>query len=343
MEQLRNIFSNRAKLIIAIVILAIVLVLAIPSALGNQFVLNMVVMIFIYATFASAWNIIGGYAGQLSLGHASFFGIGAYSVVLLNINFGISPWLGMVVGIVLAVIAAIIIGWPCFRLKGPFFCLATIAVGEVLRVLAINLTGLTYGAVGVSVPMTEYSFSNMLFSGKWVYMIIAAIVLALVLYVTYRLERSRLGYYLVAIREDQDAAASLGVNERSSKITSFAISAVFTAISGSIYAQFILYIDPASVFASNISLQMVVMSVIGGLGTMWGPMLGALLMVPMNELIRAYFGGAVHGLNLLIYSVLLIIVILIIPRGIYPTLVDWVKKHEKTKQDKVKAGELTNE
>jgi branched-chain amino acid transport system permease protein len=342
MAHLKSLFDNRAKLIIAIVLLAIVLALAIPSIKGNQFVMNMIVMIFIYATLASAWNIIGGYAGQLSLGHASFFGIGAYSVVLLNINYGISPWLGMIVGIVLAIIAAIIIGWPCFRLRGPFFCLATIAVGEVLRVLAINLTDLTFGAVGVSVPMTKYGFSNMLFSGKWVYMIITAIILALVLYVTYKLERSRLGYYLVAIREDQDAAASLGVNERSSKIISFAISAIFTAVSGSIYAQFILYIDPASVFASNISLQMVVMSVIGGLGTLWGPMLGALLMVPMNELIRAYFGGTMHGLNLLIYSVLLIIVILIIPRGIYPTLVDWVKKYEKTKKDSVKAGEQTN-
>jgi branched-chain amino acid transport system permease protein len=328
MKLLQGILKNRAKTITAIVLLAIILAIVIPSVSGNQFMANLLVMIFLYAILASAWNIVGGYAGQLSLGHAAFFGIGAYTVVLLNIKQGVSPWIGIVIAVILAVIGSLIIGFPCFRLKGPFFCLATIAVGEVLRVLAINLTGLTYGSVGVSVPM-NFGFANMLFEGKWAYLIIAAVALALVLYITHWMENSKLGFYLVAIREDQDAASSLGVNASRAKLISLAISAAFTAVGGAIYAQFILYIDPASVFSSNISLQMVVMSVIGGLGTLWGPTLGALLMVPLDQLIRAYFAGAVHGLNLLIYSIVLILVILLIPRGIVPTLTDWIKRNEK--------------
>lgn len=166
MKQLiKNTFNNWAKVLIAGLLLAVALTLGIPSLMGNQFILNMVIMILLFAALSSSWNIIGGMAGQLSLGHSSFFGIGAYAVVLMNIKLGVSPWLGLVGGVVLAVIASLIIGFPCFRLRGPFFTLSTVAVGEVMRYMAINLTGLTYGSVGVSVPM-EFSFSNLLFREK---------------------------------------------------------------------------------------------------------------------------------------------------------------------------------
>lgn len=328
MENITKFFGNRAKVIIGAVALLLILLLGIPCISGDQFVTNMVVMILIFAILSSAWNIIGGYAGQLSLGHASFFGIGAYSVVLLNVKLGISPWIGLLVGVVLSIIASFIIGFPCFRLKGPFFCLATVAVGEVIRYMAINLHGLTYGAVGVSIPM-ELSFANMLFREKWAYLILSGVFLAIVLLTVDKIRKSRLGYYLIAIREDQDAAASLGVNATNVKLLSLAISALFTSIGGSIYAQYLLYIDPASVFSANMSQQMVVMVVVGGLGTMWGPLLGALLMVPLDQYIRAFFGGTIQGLNLVIYSLLLIMVILVIPQGIWPTLTMWIKKSDK--------------
>lgn len=342
MQALHRIIQNRAKAITALAFLAIGLALAIPSANGNLFVMNMVVMIFIYAILTSAWNIIGGYAGQLSLGHASFFGIGAYTVVLLNIKQGISPWLGLIVAIIIAVAGSSIVGWPCFKLKGPFFALSTVAVGEVMRVMAINLTDLTYGSVGISVDL-RFGFANMLFREKWAYLILAFSILAVLLLIIRWIESSKLGYYLVAIREDQDAAASLGVNATKAKLISFAISAAFTAIGGALYAQYILYIDPASVLSANLSLQMVIMAVVGGLGTMWGPLLGAVLMVPLDQFIRAYLGGAVHGLNLVIYSLVLIAVILIIPRGIWPTLSDWIKKNEKSEEQGQKGRELKNE
>jgi len=329
MKQLiKNTFNNWAKVLIAGLLLAVALALGIPSLMGNQFILNMVIMILLFAALSSSWNIIGGMAGQLSLGHSSFFGIGAYAVVLMNIKLGVSPWLGLVGGVVLAVIASLIIGFPCFRLRGPFFTLSTVAVGEVVRYMAINLTGLTYGSVGVSVPM-EFSFSNLLFREKWVYLIIVVIFLGIVLFSVDRIKKSKLGYYLVAIREDQDAAASLGIDATKAKLTSLAISAAFTSLGGSIYAQYLLYIDPSSVFSADISRQMVVMAVVGGLGTKWGPMLGALLLVPLDQFIRAFFGGKVHGLNLIIYAVILILVILTIPQGIWPTIESWFKKIDR--------------
>jgi branched-chain amino acid transport system permease protein len=326
-QYLKVFFNNRAKVIVASVLMLAILALGIPSVMGNQFILNMVIMILIFAALSSSWNIIGGMAGQLSLGHSSFFGIGAYTVVLMNIKLGVSPWIGLLCGMVLAVIASLIIGFPCFRLRGPFFTLSTVAVGEVMRYLAINLTGLTYGSVGVSVVM-EFSFANMLFREKWVYFVIVMVFLGMVLFTVDRVKKSRLGYYLVAIREDQEAAASLGINATKAKIISFAISVAFTSLGGSIYAQYLLYIDPASVFSSDISRQMVVMAVVGGLGTKWGPMLGALLLVPLDQLIRAFFGGRVQGLNLIIYAAVLILVILTIPQGILPTIEKWVKKHD---------------
>jgi ABC-type branched-chain amino acid transport system, permease component len=340
MSFLQDILQNRKKTMILIVVAAIVLALLIPSLAGNQFILNLTVMIFIYALLASSWNIIGGYAGQLSTGHAAYFGIGAYTVVLLNVRLGISPWIGLPVAMLLAATLAVLVGWPCFRLKGSFFTLSTIAVLGVLRVLAVNLTGLTFGSVGVSVPMT-FGFANMLFSSKWAYLLITGIALGCVLFFKHWMQNSKLGYYLVAIREDQDAASSLGVNASRIKLISFAVSAAFTAVGGAIYAQFILYIDPVSVFSSNISLQMVIMSVIGGLGTLWGPLLGAALMVPMDQLIRAYFGGRMQGMSLLIYSLILILVIRLMPRGIAPTVKDWVNKPNRSKKKEV--GGASNE
>lgn len=328
MSYIRSILDNKAKSFIAIIAIIAFLALIIPAAQGNAFIQNLLIMMILFAGIASAWNIIGGYAGQLSLGHAGFFGIGAYTVVLLSVKLSVSPWLGLIVAIIIAVIAAVIIGWPCFRLQGPFFALATIAVGEVLRILAVNFPNLTYGTVGISVKM-QFGLGFMLFREKWAYAIMVLTFLALVLYTVKKIENSRLGYYLVAIRENQDAARSLGVSASKAKLSAYIISAVFTAIGGVIYAQYILYIDPDSVFASTLSLQMVLMAVIGGLGTLWGPVLGAVLLVPLDQFIRAYMAGAVHGLHLVIYAIILAAVVLLIPRGIGPTLSDWVKKFDK--------------
>lgn len=332
MAFVNSILKNKAKLFLAALVIIGVLALIIPAAGGNAFIQNLLIMMLLFGGLASAWNIIGGYAGQLSLGHAGFFGIGAYTAVLLSVKLGVTPWIGLIAGIVLAVIAALIIGWPCFRLQGPFFALATIAVGEVLRILAVNFSDLTYGTNGISVKM-EFSFAAMLFREKWIYGAMVLIFLAIVLYTVKRIEKSKIGYYLVAIREDQDAARSLGVSAIRVKLIAYMLSAAFTAIGGVIYAQYILYIDPESVFAFNLSLQMVLITIVGGMGTLWGPVLGASLLVPLDQFIRAYMAGTAHGLHLVIYAAILIVVILLIPRGIGPTLSDWVKKYD-AKKDK---------
>ena len=165
-----EILDNKAKLFLAILAIIVFLALIIPAAQGNAFIQNIFILMLIFAGIASAWNIIGGYAGQLSLGHAGFFGIGAYTVVLLSVKLSVSPWIGLIVAIIFAIIAAIIIGWPCFRLQGPFFALATIAVGEVLRIMAVNFPNLTYGTVGISVKM-QFGLAYMLFREKWAYAI----------------------------------------------------------------------------------------------------------------------------------------------------------------------------
>jgi branched-chain amino acid transport system permease protein len=335
MNYIRSILDNKAKLFLAILAIIVFLALIIPAAQGNAFIQNIFILMLIFAGIASAWNIIGGYAGQLSLGHAGFFGIGAYTVVLLSVKLSVSPWIGLIVAIIFAIIAAIIIGWPCFRLQGPFFALATIAVGEVLRIMAVNFPNLTYGTVGISVKM-QFGLAYMLFREKWAYAIMGIIFLGIVLYTVKTIENSRLGYYLVAIRENQDAARSLGVSASRAKLTAYILSAVFTAIGGVLYAQYIIYIDPESVFSSTLSLQMVLMSVVGGLGTLWGPVLGAVLLVPLDQFIRAYLAGTVHGLHLVIYAIILAVVVLLIPRGLGPTISDWVKKFDK----KVKAREI---
>jgi branched-chain amino acid transport system permease protein len=326
---LQDLLTNKAKMTVTIVVIAACLLLVVPALMGNQFAQGIIILILLFGTMTSAWNIIGGYGGQLSLGHASFVGLGAYTAVLLAVKFGVSPWIGMLAAAMIAVAAAVIIGWPCFRLRGPFFALATVAVGEVLRILAINLPGITFGSVGVSVNMSEFGITHMVFREPWAYGVLALILLVTMLGVTRIIERSQLGFYLVAIRENQDAAASLGVNAARIKLLAFMISAAFTAVAGVIYAQYLLYIDPQTVFASTLSVQMVLMAIMGGVGTRFGPLLGAALLVPLDQYIRAYFGASVHGLHLVIYALILILVILLIPRGIGPTVKDWISKYER--------------
>jgi ABC-type branched-chain amino acid transport system, permease component len=339
MAYLKEILQNKAKAVSALAIIAVILLFGVPSLLGNQFIQGIVILVLLFGAMTSAWNIIGGYTGQLSLGHASFVGIGAYTAVLLNVKCDVSPWLGMLIAALLAAVAAIIIGWPCFRLKGPFFTLATIAIGEVLRVLAINLPNITFGSVGVSVKMTKFGLASMVFRQPWAYGIMSLILLLIVIFVTRKIENSKMGYYLVAIREDQDAAASLGVNATRIKLGAFAISAAFTAVAGVIYAQYLLYIDPATVLASSLSTQLVLMAIMGGVGTLWGPLLGATLLVPLDQFIRSSLGGTIHGLHLVIYALILIVVILVIPRGIGPTIADWVKKYDRKSENPTSPNE----
>jgi branched-chain amino acid transport system permease protein len=305
--------------------LALFILLALsPITIRNPFVFEILIMTIIYAALSSSWNLIGGYGGQLSLGHAAFFGIGAYTSTLLFLNFGISPWLGMVGGGVIAAIFSAFVGYPCFRLRGPFFALATIALAEVLRMLALYWRSLTQGGVGLLIPYKP-EFKNLLFGDKISYAYVALAFLAVVVLVTVIIENSRLGYYLVAIREDEDAAETLGVSSAQCKLIALAISAFFTAMLGTLYAQYVLFIDPDIVFPLVLSIHFALLAIIGGVGTVAGPILGAVLLTPLDAFLRGWLGALYAGLGFIVYGILLIVVVILLPEGIIKWLREKIK------------------
>lgn len=278
---------------------------------------HVMIMIFLYGALATAWNIIAGYCGQISLGQAVFFGIGAYTSSLLFRDVGLTPWAGMVVGVLLAVVVSQVIGYPVFRLRGHYFAIATIAVGEIVQALIVNWDGIG-GARGVFIPIKRPdSFANFQFhQSKAFYYYIALGLMLLALGVTRLIERSRRGYYFRAVREDQDAAAALGVNVAGEKLRALAVSAALTAMGGTFYAQYLLFIDPASVFPLSLSILICLVAVLGGVGTLWGPILGAAVLVPLQEFTRVWLGGTGKALDLLIYGALIVAISIFQPGGL---------------------------
>ncbi len=285
---------------------AAVALLALPLLVSSPYYLSLLVMVFLWTTAASAWNLLGGFTGQLSLGHAAYFGVGAYAVALLGSRFGVSPWLGLLAGAAAAVPVALVIGGVCFRLRGPYFTLATIASTEVLRQVALNWRSFTNGAVGLSVPPLFVGVSR----APYYYATLA--LAALTLLVSARLTTSKTGYWLQAIREDEDTAQSIGVDTARYKLLALAISAVFVALAGGIFAGYLSYIEPDIVLTVGLSIQICVFAIIGGLGTVEGPVLGAFLLTIASELFRSSFKQA----HLIIYGVLMIVVMLFMPDGL---------------------------
>jgi len=299
----------------ALFLLTILILVFLPQIVQNPFVLHLVIMVFFYAALGAAWNIIGGFAGQLSLGHAAFYGVGAYSCVLLNLYLGLSPWIGMGVGVVVASLFGAAISYPCFQLRGPFFTLATIAFAEVLRILAIYFKEFTKGSVGITIPQ-KMGLGHFMFREKAPYFYIVLIFAVGAFLISYWIEKSRFGYHLAALREDEDAAESLGVNTSRTKLKAAIISAALTSIGGVFYAQYIMFIEPYSEFSLDLSIQFALVPMIGGMGTSIGPFLGSLVMTPLQELLRSWLGGQFAGLYLVIYGCILMLVVIFIPQGI---------------------------
>lgn len=288
--------------------------LALPFFISNPFSLHTLILIYLYALLGMGWNILGGYTGQASLGHAVYFGIGAYTSTCLFLWFGLTPWIGMLAGMFFAVIASQIVGFPCFKLSGHYFSIATLCVGEIVRVLFVNWN-LVGGATGLELP-TSYSFLNFQFSSKipYYYIILGFLVLSVI--VTTIIERRRLGYYFRAIKLDQDAARSLGINAAKYKMIAIAISTAITAAGGSFYAQYVMYIDPESVFIGHLSILMCLISVLGGTDSKWGPLIGAAFLIPASEMTRAHLAGFGQGLDLLLYGTLIMAIAAFQPRGV---------------------------
>lgn len=295
-----------------------------PLFSEDRFILNILIMIILYATIASAWNILGGYAGQLSLGHALFFGLGAYTSTLLYLKFGISPWIGMIIAIIVCVIAGLLIGLPTFKLKGPYFTLGTIAFAEVVRYVTLYWRDLTNGSMGLNIKF-EPSFLNMIFREyDYYYWLILGLLIVTTLIVIW-IDNNKMGYYLKAIREDEDAAQTLGINSTKYKLLAMMLSTGITGMAGVFYAQFNLFFEPESVFHMNISTEIALIAIIGGVGTVYGPILGATIIIPLNEFLRASFPD-IHGMNYFIYGILLIIIVILTPNGLLPIITKWWNK-----------------
>nr|AGD93256.1 ABC superfamily ATP-binding cassette transporter membrane protein [uncultured bacterium] len=292
------------------------LALAGLATFAQSGVLLTFVMMSLYAALLSqAWNILGGYGGQLSFGHALFFGVGAYAQALGQLNFGINPWLALPVAIALGALVGMAVGGLTFRygLKGSYFALVTLAFAEVFRILALSAS-FTGGGVGLMVPLQEGA-ANMQFASRrgYIYLLLAFVMLALL--VTAWLRHSRFGAYLQAVRDNEDAARAIGVNPLRVKLGGIALSAAFMSAAGAFYVQVFQYIDPGIAFGSAVSVEALVGAIVGGMGTLWGPVLGAVALHGLADLTRNLF-GELPGISMVIYGVVLILIVMFLPRGI---------------------------
>jgi branched-chain amino acid transport system permease protein len=298
-----------------------------PILVQDAFLLDGLILILMWGGAASAWNVAGGYAGQISLGHSAFFGLGAYAAALLGTRWGVSPWIGLAVGATVATAFGFVIGFLSNRLRGPYFVLATIAFSQVLLIVASRWRGFTAGSEGIPVPFRP-GFWTLGIADKrvWVYLVLA---LAVMLYlIQLYLERSRRGYQLAAVREDEDAALSLGVPARGLKVAAIAASAALTAVGGALWAQYVGFVDPFYVFSVDLSVRFALAAVLGGIGTALGPFLGAALITTLETYLRARFGGigaGLAGIYLIIYGVVLIVMMRFAPQGLWP----WIARFRR--------------
>jgi len=302
--------------------------------LNFSYVQNILFLIYISAALASAWNIVGGYAGQFSIGHSLFFGFGAYTTALMYIRFGISPWLGMLFGALLAFFFSLTVGRVLLRLHLHFFALSTMAVLLVFNCIATHWVDLTGGAVGIDIPLVP-GIQNLVFTSVIYYVYLALVFLVIITIISYKIRNSKAGFYFLSIREDERAADALGINVQYYKTIALSISAFFTAIGGAIFGLYAGHIVPDLVFSVDRSIDVILFSIIGGVGTVLGPLVGAFIMVPLTEYLRALFGSKVIGLNYIIYGVILIIVIFKLPQGIVGSRRFNVRKNIRNKFERV--------
>jgi branched-chain amino acid transport system permease protein len=310
---------------------------AFPSFVKKPYVLHMGVMLFLAIIQGQAWNVIGGYTGQYSVGHAAFFGVGAYVTMMLLEVAHVAPWWGLWVAMGVSVLLSLVVGSITFRLRGPYFVLASIAVAEIIRLAALYFKDFTRGAEGFllsSIPTLHLFGLEVEFFSKRSFYYAGLLFTVVVIAVNFGVERSKLGYYFQAIREDQDAAHSLGINLALYKNIALAISAAFTAAAGGFFAMFVKFIDPNIAFGIDVSVQIVLICIIGGIGTILGPVVGAMVLVPLSEILRNPRGLVQVGIvssdspvvtfietylsnaHLLVYGILVVVVILFAPEGI---------------------------
>jgi len=307
--------KRRRRDLVVAAVLALIAAL-VPLFVKDVYVQNIMVLTLMYAALSQAWNILGGYCGQISLGHALYFGLGAYTTALLFTKFGVLPWFGMLGGGLISAVIAMALGYPTFRLRGHYFVIATIVIAEIGFLLFHNWDW-AGAALGIDIPVRDDSWAKFQFTrSKLPYYYFALVFCCVAWLVTWWLENSKWGYWWRAVKDNPEAAESLGVVVFNSKMGAAAVSAFLTAIGGSFYAQFVSYIDPESVMTFQFSLLMALPAVLGGIGTLWGPVLGAAILIPLTELTRSFIGGSGRGVDLILYGTVIVLISLARPEGL---------------------------
>jgi len=297
-------------------ILPVLLVLAVLPFLGlSGSLLNLLIFMMIVALAAQGWNVLGGYGGLASFGHAAFFGTGAYAAAILQTRYGVNAWAALVAGVALGSLVGAFIGFLTFRsgLKGSYFALITLAFAEVLRIIA-NSSEITGGGAGIVVPI-DYGFENLQVRDRRFFVLLAVICVGVGLVITRWLDRSKFGAYLIAIRENEDAARALGVNVMNVKLGAITLSAALTALAGVLYTQNFLFLDANVAYGPWISIEALFAAIVGGLGTMFGPLIGAVVLLGAGEITKEFSGG-IPGFDLLVFGVILIITVAFAPNGL---------------------------
>lgn len=302
-----------------LVLAGIVLLLVAPLLTNNAFFQHLMIMVLFWTLLGASWNLLGGFAGQVSFGHATFLGVGAYTTMLFYLSLDLSPWLGILAGGALGALVALPIGMICFRLRGPYFSLATLAVAEIVRLVALNWEQLTGGPVGLlitTLPQISVGGYVINWESKIPFYYLVAALTLFAMGLTYIVSRSRLGAYLTAVREDIDSAEAVGIDTVRTRVIALVLSAFVVGLAGGFYAVYFRYIDPDAVFAISLSVEMVFIAVVGGLATTAGPIVGAVVLVTIAEVFRERFAAG----HLIFYGLFMMLVIRYLPEGIWGRL-----------------------
>jgi len=305
-----------------VVPLAILFLFIAPWIVSAPFFVHLMIMVLMWTVLGASWNILGGFTGQVSFGHSTFLGAGAYTTMILFLKLGVAPWYGIPIGGVVAALIALPIGFICFRLRGPYFALSTLAVAEIIRLVALNWESFTNGPVGLlitNLPEVTFWGRSIDWENKIPFYYIIAIIALASIGATYMMSRTRLGAYLLAIKEDIDSAEAIGINTVQARVAALSLSAFFAGVAGGFYAMYLRYIDPDAVFSIALSVEMVFIAVVGGLATVAGPLIGAIVLVTFGETFREIF---LVG-HLIFYGLAMMLAIRYMPEGIWGKMRLW--------------------
>jgi branched-chain amino acid transport system permease protein len=323
----------------AIVGALLVITAAIPLTTKNNYILHVLIQVLFFGYLGQSWNIMCGYTGQLSFGHAAFFGIGTYTSTLLLLRLGVTPWLGMFVGAFLAALLGLAVGAVSFKYgaKGVFFAFITLATAEIVKLVALLWGSLTNGAEGLLIPFREQNIFmySIAMENRWLFYYIIFGKLIICIYIAHRIRKMRLGYYLRALRQSEDAAEMIGLNVYRYKLLAVAISAFLTAFAGTFYAHYYQHFEPEDIFGIPVSFNILFPVIIGGGGYLFGPLLGSGILTLFEEVSRAIMPEMMHGFHRILYGVLIIVVILYLPEGLMSIFSKLKSKLEKKKNFKV--------